>query len=94
MKDLLGHEVSEKEFAMTPAEKRRKYSQPRGYAAPPGTGPKGETCRTCAFACGHRHNAKTYYKCDLIKPTNGAGTDIRLKSPACSRWKKEEPVNE
>lgn len=89
MKDLFGEEVEEKSMAMTPAEKRRKYSQARGYAAPLGSGPEGETCGSCEHAYGIRHS-KVYYKCALVKATRGAGTDIRLKWPACSRWEKEK----
>lgn len=57
----------------------------RAYAAHPGSGPRGETCRTCAHSYG-RQFSKTYWKCDLVKATGGAGTDIKLRSPACSRW--------
>lgn len=38
---------------------------PKGYAAPPGTGPKGETCGSCAHLYRNRL-AKTYLKCALI----------------------------
>jgi len=57
-----------------------------GYAARPGSGPAGESCRTCAClrVSGRTRN---YYKCALVKPTGGPGTDIRLKSPACSQWR-------
>ena len=57
----------------------------RGHAAIPGTGPQGETCRTCVHLV-RRQRAKTYLKCDLVKWTSGAGTDVRAKDPACSRW--------
>jgi hypothetical protein len=59
----------------------------RGHAAIPGTGPKGETCGTCAHLARHRM-AKTYLKCDLIRWTSGPGTDVRAKDPACSRWER------
>lgn len=58
-----------------------------GYAARPGGGPAGESCRTCACLKATGYNRKTYYKCALVKPTGGPGTDIRLKSPACSQWR-------
>jgi hypothetical protein len=64
------------------------YDIPRGYAAPPGSGPAGETCRSCA----HRRILNTYghnwHKCGLLEHrwTRGPGTDIRLKSPACLHW--------
>lgn len=55
-----------------------------GYAALPGTGPTGETCKTCG---NHRARqfAKVYHKCTLTE-TGGATTDIRVSSPACAKW--------
>ncbi len=53
----------------------------RGNAAPRGSGPEGETCKTCVHSY-HYEYAKRYWKCD----------DIRLKWAACARWeKKPEP---
>jgi hypothetical protein len=59
----------------------------RGHAARPGTGPEGETCGTCKHLV-RRQMAKTYMKCGLTmaKWTGGAGSDIRHKDPACSKW--------
>jgi hypothetical protein len=59
-----------------------------GYAAKPGTGPNNETCKTCQHSVPLRPGAKTFYKCLLIKAgwTNSIKTDIKLKSPACSKW--------
>ena len=62
-------------------------THPAGYAEHPGTGPDGETCKSCRhLAC--RELAKRYYKCDLMRHawTSGRGTDVLLRSPACSRW--------
>lgn len=58
-----------------------------GYAAAPGSGPAGESCKTCKHLSGHQRGKK-FYKCGLMKWTFGAGTDIRLKSPACWHWSK------
>lgn len=67
----------------------RKSPQERGYAAPPGTGPQGETCKTCKHYF-RRHFAKTYLKCALMRAawTGGAGTDIKAASPACRKWER------
>jgi len=61
----------------------------RGHAAPPGTGPKGETCG----ACQHRVSVSTragkrFSKCALSRArwTCGAGSDIRRADPACRHW--------
>jgi len=69
--------------------KKRKPTQANGYAATPGTGSKGETCKTCDHHIV-REFSKRYHKCDLINWTCGTGTDIRVRSPACHRW---EPID-
>lgn len=86
MKDLFGNEITEAE-----ARKRMKARdpQPKGYAALPGTGPAGETCKTCKHLV-RRQFSKTYLKCGLMWRawTGGPGSDIRAKSPACRHWEK------
>lgn len=64
----------------------------RGYAAVPGTGPEGETCRTCKHIYFVQPNVKRFYKCRLTPLTRGSASDIKVKSPACSQWKKPEPA--
>jgi len=61
--------------------------QARGYAAYPGTGPKGETCGSCAHLY-RKQMAKTYLKCELMSATwtGGHGTDVLSRSPACMKW--------
>lgn len=60
----------------------------KGYARPPGTGPAGETCKTCAHYCRVQGGGSKFPKCALIRFrwTHGPGTDIRAKSPACELW--------
>jgi hypothetical protein len=75
---------------VTEVPKRGKhYCEPRGYAAPPGTGPAGETCRTCDHYVIVRH-AKTYPKCDLNRAcwTGGRRSDILVSAAACAKWEK------
>lgn len=74
--DLFGQEIVE--------EVKRAVG---GYARPPGSGPVGETCGSCAH-CMLRQFSKKYFKCGLLRHawTRGPGTDIRKKSPACSMW--------
>jgi hypothetical protein len=62
---------------------------PDAYAAPPGSGPAGMTCKDCKHAEGHGRS-RTYWKCVLVRSTNGAATDIRLRTPAC-RFFEPEP---
>lgn len=64
--------------------------QPRptgGYAARPGTGPAGETCRTCRHLRRvKREGGRTYSKCGLVPSSHGPGTDIRASAAACREW--------
>lgn len=90
--DLFGVPITERQAPapVVNGVRKRGPTKLRGYAAPPGSGPAGETCRTCAFYSGVRH-AKTYRKCLLMRPqwTGGPGTDILARSPACTHWRKE-----
>ena len=72
----------------TGAPKKSKRRWKNGYAANPGTGPEGETCKSCNHKTYHECS-KRYYKCDLVNWSNGAGTDILLRSPACHRWESD-----
>lgn len=60
----------------------------KGYAAEPGTGPAKETCGSCKHHIVKRF-ANNYHKCNLVAYTGGAGTDIRVRSPACSKWERQ-----
>jgi hypothetical protein len=77
--DLFGQEVVE-------STKRKTFAS--GYPRRPGSGPVGETCKTCGRC--HRMHAgnKTFYKCGANQSnwTHSVNTDIRLKSPACLLW--------
>lgn len=75
---------------MKPKGKRDESA--RGNAAPIGSGPAGETCKTCLHA--RSTFAKRYWKCDLVKATCSPKTDIRLKWAACSRWEKKPTTEE
>lgn len=73
----------------------RKPTVVNGYAMKPGTGPQGETCGSCKHRFVKRM-AGTYHKCLITRRnwTGGAGTDIRVRSPACQRWEPIEDINE
>lgn len=108
MLDLFGQLVTEpwpvplgvKEPRPKGRRKKRKDPKPRGYARIPGTGPKGESCRTCDHAVRFRLSSKCIYKCVCNYPrwTKGRGSDIVLKSPACllwtMKWKRTPPTEE
>lgn len=61
----------------------------RATAAPVGTGPPSETCKTCRFYERITYHDKTYLKCDLTRAywTHGPGSDIKAKYPACREWR-------
>ena len=84
--DLFGDEVVRKRQPRS-GRARRKPTQPRGHAAPPGSGPEGETCKTCAHYT-LRMMSKAYRKCGLMRAiwTGGPGTDIRAGDSACRKW--------
>ena len=89
MKDLFGNEVK---FPLPDAHasplKGRKLKT--GYPAKPGGGPEGETCRTCKHKRRYSSGTKAWYKCGLCPIKGHLATDIKLKSPACFYWEKEE----
>lgn len=87
MKDMFGNEITVAQARAMLAKKGRRPAQPKGYAAPPGSGPDGETCKTCRHIYRNRM-AKTYLKCSLMQAawTGGPGTDIRASAPACRKW--------
>lgn len=64
----------------------KHYIQPRGYAAPPGTGPAGETCGSCQ----HDSAGRRYHKCLLNAAawSHTRRSDILARSPACAKWEK------
>lgn len=83
---------------LSPAERRRltprKGTKPNGYAKPPGSGPAGETCKSCQYFCRIRWSPKkSFRKCGLLEAhwTHGPGTDILASAPACSMW--QAPVS-
>lgn len=57
------------------------------YADVPGTGPAGETCKSCRHYF-LKEMGNTYRKCELMRAhwTGGPGTDILASAPACSKW--------
>lgn len=63
-----------------------------GYAAPPGSGPVGETCQTCDHYCTI-HGGR-YRKCLKIEKnwTHGKGTDIKARSLAYRFWEPESAL--
>ena len=73
---------------MKPKVRGKRDESARGNAAPIGSGPHGETCKTCVHSY-HYEYAKRYWKCDLVKATASPKTDIRLKWAACARWEKK-----
>lgn len=82
------------EIDLSPIKITGRKDMPKGYARRPGSGPSGETCKTCIHHRATGSNKKTFYKCFLLafRWTHGPGTDIRLKSSACELWKGRQVV--
>lgn len=59
--------------------------------ASPGSGPAGETCKTCRHITTMPGVAGRYLKCGLMQHewSRGPGTDIKARWPACSAWEGE-----
>lgn len=94
--DLLGHPLA-------PAGQFRKDGRLRklGYAARPGTGPKGQRCNTCSYCIVIQQGSTTVRKCQVTVRlwTPGPETNIKHNAPACSEWARKPfnriiPVNE
>lgn len=66
----------------------RHYVEPRGHAAPPGSGPEGETCGGCCHAGRMSRGKKQWIKCYLNRTnwTRTRRTDIRARDRACAYW--------
>lgn len=63
-----------------------------GYSAPPGTGPEGETCKSCKHLVRVETGARRIYrKCGLQRHrwTHGPGTDIKASALACRCWEEK-----
>lgn len=79
-----------------PMEKETRRGRPisrRCTAARSGTGPEGETCKTCRHFVRIRHNDGAYFKCGKVQHlwTHGEATDIRAGWAACSEWQEIVP---
>lgn len=64
-----------------------------GYAKQPGSGPVGETCGSCEhYTHAYVRSGRHFRKCGLMEAhwTHGPGSDIKMKSPACSMWEQEQ----
>lgn len=79
---------------LAPAPPGRGYTG--GYAARPGTGPKGKTCKGCEHYHLVQGNSRWYRKCGLMQSqwTSGKGSDIKAGSPACAKFEPEKPKRE
>lgn len=60
----------------------------RATPAPVGSGPEGETCKTCLHYTRAQYHDYVHLKCGLMRAvwTHGPGTDIKAKWPACREW--------
>lgn len=73
-----------------------KPPHPRGYAARPGTGPKGQRCNTCEHCMVVVSLNRRSRKCHLRAKdwTPGAESDVKHNAPACRDWVRKKYSNE
>lgn len=66
----------------------KHYVEPRGYADKPGTGPAGETCKSCQHSYSGGTGRGGFPKCALTRAchTSSRRTDILMGAAACSKW--------
>jgi hypothetical protein len=73
------------------AQHGKKRLRAKATPADPGSGPAGETCKTCKHRRVDITRAeKRFHKCSLVRSTKGPGTDIRVSTPACARWERRD----
>lgn len=74
------------------AEALKAKFKRRGHAGQPGAGPAGETCRSCVLMVRKRGAARDFLKCGhhTVRHTNGAGSDVRARDPACEHWTQDD----
>lgn len=92
--DLFGEAPAQRAKGIGP-QGGKHYVKPWGYFMPPGTGPSGETCKTCKHLTGRGGVAGRYLKCERARSkwTHGRKTDILAGSPACSGWEKPDQLS-
>jgi hypothetical protein len=92
-KDLFGNPITPAVERRSASGKKRGTTPAKGYAARPGSGPQGETCKSCSHKYANEmRSGRVFWKCSLQRHrwTGGRGSDILLKSPACSGWEKRQ----
>lgn len=70
-----------------PPPSTQKYKKPYEMHGP---GPEGETCRTCGNYMHISYRGRKYNKCPEWILSHSEATDLRLKWPACGRWKERK----
>ena len=55
-----------------------------------GPGPEGKQCGTCAFFAKGVYQATMLYKCKKRGMTHGAGTDHKVRYPACAKYEERQ----
>jgi len=84
-RDLFGEPITAP-VAIRKGGGRRKV----GYAARPGSGPKGQRCGNCKHCSLVTSRGVSSKKCELMAGawTHGAETDIHPQAPACKQWER------
>lgn len=83
--------LTDPDLFVLPPQSTRPRLKKGGYADHPGTGPEGETCKSCQHLARVEY-ANVYLKCALMRAkwTGGGGTDVKARAPACSKWESRK----
>lgn len=62
----------------------------RAHPYPPGSGPRGQSCGTCAKLCTREYRRK-FFKCRVLMKhwTRTRATDVQLRDAACLAWEPD-----
>ena len=77
--------------APLPAPARPRSTPSKGYAARPGTGPKGQRCNTCLHCITAHPGVRAVRRCELnaAKWDRGPAMEIKHNAPACKHWERK-----
>jgi len=81
MKNLFGEEIPE----YAPAKPKSPIQRYRATVGYRGAGNNLLCCKTCKHLTWGFSGDKKFYKCQLVKITAGAGTDIKLRN-ICNKF--------
>ncbi len=87
--EALSSEENADLFGPAPRQVVKSGARVTGYAANPGSGPAGETCKSCDHKQTVRLASKSVLKCGIGYQSGCSATDIKASAPACRLWERK-----